>query len=348
MVLPKGPGVIYTGKNTEMKITWQSADARAFQLEVGTDLSYALARIPVNPKGAGKTLYSVVLCNLSPGTRYFYRLVQGQGYTGGSFITAPDGSASRLKFVSYGDSRTNPQLHDAVSRQVVELFTADAAYQTLNLALGDLVTNGDDEGYWETEFFHPDLSNIRAQLANLAFIPVRGNHEHSGVLFSRYFPYPYVGKWYWSFDYGPAHFTVIDQYSNLEPGSAQYQWLVNDLASTQKAWKFVALHQPGWSAAKRANGFVRDTLQPLLEQYGIAILFAGHDHFYSRAEVNGVQHLTIGTGGAPSYDPADGQPLIVASYKGTGFGKFEIDGDRLTGWFIDSSGQARDTFMINR
>lgn len=348
MVLPKGPSVIYTGRNTEMKIAWQAASAQTFLLEVGTDLSYALARITVNPKGSGKALYSVVLCNLLPGTRYFYRLVQGQGYTSGSFVTAPDGSASRLKFISYGDTRTNPQLHDAVSGQVVELFTADLEYQTLNLALGDLVRNGDDEGYWETEFFHPDLRNIRAQLANLAFIPARGNHEHSGVLFGRYFPYPYVGKWYWSFDYGPAHFTIIDQYSNLEPGSAQYQWLVNDLASTQKAWKFVALHQPGWSATERANGFVRDKLQPLLEQHGIAILFAGHDHFYSRAEVNGVQHLTIGTGGAPSYDPVDGQPFVVAGYKGTGFGKFEIDGDRLTGWFIDSSGQVQDTFVITR
>ena len=54
---------------------------------------------------------------------------------------------------------------------------------------------------------------------------------------------------YYSFDYGPAHITVVDQYVSFAPGSAQYIWLENDLAASQKLWKFVILHEPAWSAA---------------------------------------------------------------------------------------------------
>lgn len=342
--------MIYTGKNNEMKIFWQAEAAQPFRVEVGAENSYQLAIAAVTPADADELLYSAVIGDLAPGTRYSYRLVQGQAAAGGSFVTAPESSATRLKFVSYGDTRTNIKDHDAVAGQVVALFAADPQYQTFNMMLGDIVETGDAEESWNKELFHPELKNIRAELANLAFIPVRGNHEHSGVLFGKYFPFPYPntdGR-YWSFDYGPAHFTVIDQYSEHQPGSAQYEWLVKDLAATQKPWKFVALHMPGWSATERANAFVQDALQPLLEQYGVAALFAGHDHFYSRAEVNGVQHLTIGTGGAPSYDPDADRPFIVATYQGYGFGKFEIDGNLLTGWFVDSSGQVQDTFTITR
>ena len=333
-----------------MKIFWQAGSAQAFRVDVGTNLSYTLASAVIHPADAEKFLYSAVFGNLSPGTRYFYRLVEGQAAAVGSFVTAPDDAATRLKFVSYGDTRFIPQAHNAVAGQVVELFTADPEYQTLNLMLGDLVDNGDDEGSWNAEFFHPGLENIRAQLANLAFMPARGNHEGSGILFARYFPLRYAaqGEYYLSFDYGPAHFTILDAYAHLEPGSVQYEWLTRDLAATQKTWKFVALHQPGWSASERSSAIVQNTLQPLLEQYGVAILFAGHDHLYSRAAVNGVQHLTIGTGGAPSSPVIPGRPFVVASYAGTGFGKFEIDGPRLTGWFVDSAGGTQDTFTITR
>jgi len=43
-----------------------------------------------------------------------------------------------------------------------------------------------------------------------------------------------VSNFYWSFDYGPAHFTIVNQYSTYSVGSAQYNWLKNDLETSTK------------------------------------------------------------------------------------------------------------------
>jgi hypothetical protein len=153
-----------------------------------------------------------------------------------------------------------------------------------------------------------------------------GNHEGSGALFKKYFPYPFVSARYWSFDYGPAHFVCIDQYRNYFPGSNQHTWLGNDLAATTKPWKFVFFHEPGWSAGGHSNNLsVQNYIQPYCEEHGVAMVFAGHNHYYARAEVNGVQHVTTGGGGAPLYDPNPSYPNVVTSAKEHHFCKVEID-----------------------
>ena len=44
-----------------------------------------------------------------------------------------------------------------------------------------------------------------------------GNHEGPATLFVKYFPYPFVGGRYWSFDYGPIHVTVVDHPTRAWP-----------------------------------------------------------------------------------------------------------------------------------
>ena len=48
----------------------------------------------------------------------------------------------------------------------------------------------------------------------------RGNHEKSGTLYKKYYPYDYEPYgFYYSFDYGPIHFTILDNYINYGPDS---------------------------------------------------------------------------------------------------------------------------------
>jgi hypothetical protein len=198
--------------------------------------------------------------------------------------------------------------------------------------------------------FSPSLTNIRTELANMADLPVMGNHEGSGGLFARYFPMPFVASRYWSFDYGPLHVVMMDQYTSYSAGSAEYNWIKSDLAGTTKKWKVVVLHEPGWTAngGHTNNTTVQNAYQPLFEQYGVALVLGGHNHYYARAVVNGIPELTIGTGGAPLYAPAGGQADIVTTYKGNGYAKFSISGSTLTGWFVASSGNVVDTFTVTR
>ncbi len=203
---------------------------------------------------------------------------------------------------------------------------------------------------WTAEFFDPQFTNIRAELANLSFLSVMGNHEGQGILFTKYFPMPFVADRYWSFDYGPAHFVMLDQYVSYDVGSLQYNWLVNDLAASTKKWKFIVLHEPGWSAGgdHDNNTTVQEVIQPLAVQYGVAIVFGGHNHYYARAVVDGVQHLTVGGGGAPLATPDPAMPFVVTTSQSYGFARITIDGGLLTCTAVKSDGTEIETFEVTR
>ena len=348
--LTKGPTLIYTGANTEMRVVWQWSANTTFQLRWGTDATYSLGTADVTAYDTTNRMYGYTVTGLAPGSRYTYQAVVGTQCANGSFYTAPDAAAADVKFVSYGDTRTDGGVHDGLAGQVIALYQSDPAFQTLNLHVGDWVT-GNTEASWISDWFNLSYGNIRTQDANIADLGVRGNHEGAATYWMRYFPQQWQSSGlYRSFDYGPMHVALLDQYTAYSAGAAQYNWLRSDLAAATKAWKFVVLHEPGWSAGggHENNVTVQTDLQPLFKQYGVSIVFGGHNHYYARAAVDGVTHLTLGGGGAPLNVPQPGYPNIVATSPSYSFGQFSVAGDTLTAKIVDNSGAVIDSFTITR
>ncbi len=342
----KGPYLVYGGESTEMDVHWQLVLSDTCTLEWGLDASYSLGSARTVEYGT-KHQHTYTIGDLEPGTGCYFRVtVQGNQYTG-YFRSAPPDDDISVKFFAYGDTRTYPADHDAVAGAMVSRYHADPDFLTFVLSVGDLVTDGDDETDWNDEFFDPSYSNIRKMLSHLPYQSAMGNHEGSGVLFSEYFPYPFVAGRYWSFDYGPAHFTVVDQYTPYGPGSAQLDWIEADLAATARSWKFVCLHEPGWSAGGHSNNTnVQNYIQPLCEQYGVAMVFGGHNHYYARAVVNGIEHITAGGGGAPLYDPTPTYPNVVASAKAHHVCTVEIEGSSLHFEAVTPAGVVLDSLTL--
>jgi hypothetical protein len=350
VILTKGPTLIYTGDNTKMRVFWQWTSNATFQIQWGTDTNYSLGNAEVNPNNSSTHLYGYDIGSLTPGTKYYYQVLTGSQCSGGTFYAAPASDATSLKFISYGDTRTNGDVHNGLAGQVVSLYKSDPAFQTLNIHVGDWVS-ADSDSAWMSEWFAPAFTDLRTQDANIADIGIRGNHEEAGNYWKQYWPEPFQsGGLYWSLDYGPAHFVLLDSYTDFGAGSVQYNWLKNDLAASTKAWKFVAIHEPGWSAdgGHENNVTFQTAIQPLLQQYGVAMVLAGHNHYYARAMVNGIVELTVGGGGAPLYTPASGQPDIVATSESFSFGEFTISGNTLTAKVVDDSDATIDTFTISR
>ena len=350
VILTKGPTLIYTGNNTKMRVFWQWSSNATFQMQWGNDTSYKLGNIAVNPTDSTNHLYQYDISGLTPGIKYYYRDVVGTKCVSGTFFTAPASNATSVKFFSYGDTRTNGSAHNVLAGQVVALFQSDPAFQTLNIHVGDWVS-ADSASAWTGEWFNPGYTSLRAQDANLADIGIRGNHEGAATFWKQYWPEPFQsGGLYWSFDYGPMHVVLMDAYTAYNAGSVQYNWLKADLAASTKTWKVVAIHEPGWSAngGHPDNTTVQNDLQPLFVQYGVSLVLSGHNHYYARAVVNGVTHLTMGGGGAPLYTPAAGQPYIVVTNKSFSFGEFTISGNTLTAKVVNNSGVTIDTFTITR
>ncbi len=347
----KGPYLILNGDSTSMTVLWQLDGTAACTLEWGRDTGYAMGRVETTEYGSDHQ-HAHVIDGLVPGTLYQYRVwMAGHPYTG-SFRTPPDPATDRLKFMAYGDTRSYPWVHDQVASAMLAGMNRDPGYRTFLLVVGDLVSHGRLEADWDEQFFDPTYPRIQELLASLPYQSCIGNHELKGDgddLFLKYFPYHWTSSHYGSFDYGPAHFTYVDQYVDDSPGSAQYAWIVSDLAGTDRPWRFVVLHEPGFSAGGHGdNEGVQRDLQPLFEKYGVAMVFAGHNHYYARAVAGGVQHITTGGGGAPLYDPDPGAPDVVATGKTYHFCRIEIEGRRLSFQAVTPDGTVIDSFRMVR
>jgi hypothetical protein len=350
-IFRKAPYLIFPGNNTEMIVMWQMDSLRNSTFYWGTDTTYSADSILVDEFGNDHQ-FKVQLSDLDPGTKYFYKVYSDSlNYKTGNFRTGAPDSDADIGFYVYGDTRTNPAIHDKVMEVMMSDMEQHPEMQTIVISTGDLVEDGDDESDWDDDFFNPNFTYIQQMLAHLPYVNAVGNHEGQGMLFNKYFPYPmFVSeRFYYSFDYGPAHFTVLDQFTSYAIGSPQYEWLVNDLASSDKPWKFILLHEPGWSAGGHSNAIgVQNRIQPLCKEYVVQFVLAGHNHYYSRAVVEGIFHITTGGGGAPLYTPDMDHPNIVKISKTNHFCKLEIEGDSLTFTAINKDGSLIERFKTGQ
>ncbi len=330
--LRKGPYLIYTGTNTQMKMLWQLYETQTCKLTWRQFAAHPLGSVVTREYGTDHQ-HAYVIQGLTPGAEYHYTLSVGDDDYTGSFYAAPAEDDISLKFMVYGDSRLFPDTHNEVAGAMVAAYMDDPGFQKLVISVGDLVTDGDNEMNWDLELFDPQQENIHEMMASLPLQSCMGNHDLPGDLFKKYLPYPYVTDMYWSFDYGPAHFAIIDQFAEGYGviGNTQIEWLEDDLALTEKKWKFIVLHGPGYGAGTHANvQEVQDAIQPLCEDYNVSIVFAGHNHNYSRAVVNGVNHVTSGGGGCHLYPVDVNYPFIVAAVEAHHFCKIDINRGLLT------------------
>ena len=89
----------------------------------------------------------------------------------------------------------------------------------------------------------------------------------------------------YSFDYGPAHFLVLDANSYaMKENDKIFPWIEKDLTTTKQKWKFVCFHQPAFHTSREHYTEQKmRLLQPLFERTGVDIVLAGHVHNYQRS-----------------------------------------------------------------
>jgi hypothetical protein len=96
--------------------------------------------------------------------------------------------------------------------------------------------------------------------------------------------YPKMANY--AFDYGDAHWTVLD--TNLYADwsdPALLAWLEADLAAAREApWRFVVFHQPPFhSSLSHADEQQTRVLAETFEKHRVDIVFSGHIHNYQRS-----------------------------------------------------------------
>jgi 3',5'-cyclic AMP phosphodiesterase CpdA len=130
-----------------------------------------------------------------------------------------------------------------------------------------------------------------------------GNHdirEGGGSRYLEEFGFPT-----YSFDMGPAHFTVFNS-SGSDVLESEMLWLEQDLQQSDSEFKFVFTHIPPFdprSGQEHAmlNETTADRLMALFEAQGVNTVFAGHIHMFNEIVRNGVRYVVTGGAGASLY-----------------------------------------------
>ncbi len=90
----------------------------------------------------------------------------------------------------------------------------------------------------------------------------------------------------YSFDYGNAHWTVIDSNPYVDWTNKELtDWVKNDLAAAKNAtWRFVIFHHPGFNSSREhfEQQHMR-LLSPIFEAAKVDVVFNGHVHNYQRS-----------------------------------------------------------------
>jgi hypothetical protein len=154
--------------------------------------------------------------------------------------------------------------------------------------------------------------------------PVIGNHEGmaatAGAGYCVYFGAAahcnsnrrQAGAAFYSFDVGDWHVVVLnsncDAAGGCDVGSAQYQWLQNDLAANPRACTLAAWHHPRWSSGLYGSNAFMQPIWQLLYVDGADLVLSGHSHDYERFApidaagavdpADGMRSFVVGTGGA--------------------------------------------------
>jgi hypothetical protein len=352
-------------------IVWTTVETGTSEVHYGVNdfaLSAPATSIPTaTPAPAPYNQYYVheaILTGLDLNTTYQYKI-----FTNGADLT-PDGVGrvraalsvgTPFRFVAFGDSGDGSQNQKDVATRLLQV-QPDLAVHTGDIIYQDATYDGLEKRYFQ---IYKDL------IKNVWVAPAAGNHDMSynnGRSIADVFVNPPNGssdpvnrELYYSFDYGNAHFVILDNFLPFTTGSAQYNWLRSDLAATNQFWKFVVLHVPVYSSNSsqlpKDNAKEVQYLAPLFEQYHVNIVLTGHWHNYERMrpllggqvstiEAGGVVYLVTGGGGAGLAGVGSGtlNPRTAAKVQAFHLTMFDVAGCRLQLSGVREVNGASDTF----
>jgi predicted phosphodiesterase len=381
---------------TTQSVTWRTEavvpSARAQLAKFTADPGFEAAASTVkasavtddlgNGRAAGH--YRVDFLGLEAGTRYCYRVGDGQSWSEWNFFRTASAKPEAFRFIYLGDAQNSIRSLWSRAIRAAVLAAPDARFL---VHAGDLLTEGYDDRLWGE--WTDALSFISATIPS---IPVPGNHDlhrppgkpDSKVAFSvsplwrSHFALPangpdiaeMRGQSYY-LDYQGVRIVALDvnvwANEDFEAGAKkrvqekELAWLNQVLGNNPNRWTMVVQHQPIYAIAQnRDYKEMRAALAPLYEKYHVDLVLQGHDHVYARSHKVAAGHVVapaapgviyaVSISGPKMYQ-LDGmhKELMAKTYeKRQYFQTIEVSPDRLqyTSYSID--GAVADAFELRK
>lgn len=185
--------------------------------------------------------------------------------------------------------------------------------------------------------------------AGVKFYASLGNHDSREQ--RHYKQFNMGGKLYYSFD--PKADVRFFALESTYPEPEQIKWFEGELKGSGSHWKIPFFHHPLYSSGERHGSDVRlrRTLEPMLLEHDVTVVFTGHDHFYERTRPqNGITYFVVGSGGTLRAGNIDtGSGITARGFdRDLTFLVAEIDGDQMFFNAISRTGQVVDSGVIER
>jgi 3',5'-cyclic AMP phosphodiesterase CpdA len=134
-------------------------------------------------------------------------------------------------------------------------------------------------------FWDQPLNGFGTKYGEKNTTPITGA-ENKQILFKKSVGDAYPQMANFSFNYGNAHWTVLDGNYYMDWSDEKTRkWLIEDLKKAQSAtWRFVTFHQPAFSIDLPHGKEQRmRMISDILSKYKVDMVFAGHAHCYERS-----------------------------------------------------------------
>ena len=268
-------------------------------------------------------VWRAVLGGLTPGAQYRYRVLKMGKPVFQATAKARKAATQPVRFVLFGDASDQTAWQRAIAYQTF-LQHPDFVFITGDIVYEDGRISEYREKFFPV--YNADKTSAETGaplLRSIPFLATPGNHDTSLSSF-RHFADALAYFYYWdqplngppnpalrlighppvqpafktaaenrwpvmanfSFDYGNAHWTVLDSNPYMDWSSpALRKWLADDLAAaTGAAWRFVAFHHAAFHSSKENfNDQWMRQLAPLFEDGKVDVVFSGHVHNYQRS-----------------------------------------------------------------
>ncbi len=367
----RGPFVQNATTNS-IEVIWETSEPCLAFVEYGPTSDLGMAA----PGGGAATHHRVTLRPLNTGVRYFYRVISLDGR---GCWTTPVETFATLKpsgpitFAVISDTaQTGAVL--SYSPQSLLAGVLNRLEVDLVMHLGDIVAMDFNPTNVQAQFFDIFQPVIR----RTPFYLLLGNHDlfppSGGALdlsapnFHKAFSLPTNAmdgtSRYYSFDHGDVHFVCLFNpwfyVYDFHAQTDQYRWLTNDLARSQKPWKLLFCHAPIETSSLHAaddynwNGMADqmelfNLITPLAGQYGVQLVFSGHDHSLHRyVPFEGLHGCVAAGGGQTLYPFAFNHPNLARYWQTYHCVKVAVTGDTMTLEAYDVEGTRFDSWTVQR
>jgi hypothetical protein len=349
VTLVRGPFIQMPDTNGVL-VCWRTDALTDSVVDYGFDTNYLSGTVS---NGAAVREHAVALTGLAPGTSYYYRVrSDGVVLAEGEALRTRAATNQPFRFVVLGDFGAGTPGMYAIANRI------NATNFDFMVTVGDNLYNNGEPGYYDPRWF----GLYATSMARAATFPALGNHDtylSNARWMATNFYLPTNGpaariEQVYSFDFGNAHVAVIDtepfEANDAAVKAAIKTWLSNDLATTTQPWKFVTLHRPPYTTQGSHNdqAAVKAEVCPILEKYGVQMVFQGHNHFYERINpINGVYYLTSGGGGAGLYTAGARKEYSATLFDSLhSYAVVTVDGSELSLRAYDVNGSQIDSFTV--